>query len=170
MGRGGEILHEWMFAGRSPAEAREWQTEQFSGVGAVIMGRRMVDLGIGFWGEDPVFHAPCFVVTHRAAETIVKKGGTSYTFVTGRITDALRRAQDAAGSQDVFVNAAHRSTVSSSTRGWLTSFVCTWSPSLWARARASLTRLARTSAWFQPPRSPAHRSRTSPTRSTGARL
>lgn len=48
--------------------------------------------------------APCFVVTHRAAETIVKKGGTSYTFVTGGVTEALRRAQDAAGSEDVLVN------------------------------------------------------------------
>src|SRR3712207_3054383 len=104
MGRGGEALHEWMFAGRSPAEARERQTEHFKGIGAVIMGRRMVDLGIGFWGEEPVFRAPCFVVTHRAADTIVKKGGTSYTFVTGGVTEALRQAQDAAGSKDVLVN------------------------------------------------------------------
>ena len=104
LGRGGEVLHEWMFAGRSPEEARAWQTNHFSGVGAVIMGRRMVDLGIGFWGEEPVFHAPCFVVTHRRAETIVKNGGTSYTFVTGGVTEALRRAQDAAGSGDVLVN------------------------------------------------------------------
>jgi dihydrofolate reductase len=104
LGRGGEALHEWMFAGRSPDEAREWQTKQFSGIGAVIMGRRMVDLGIRFWGEEPVFHAPCFVVTHRAAETIEKKGGTSYIFVTGGVTEALRRAQDAAGPKDVLVN------------------------------------------------------------------
>ena len=104
MGRGGEVLHEWMFAGRSPAESKAWQTKHFSGVGAVIMGRRMVDLGIGRWGEEPVFHAPCFVVTHRPAEMIVKNGGTSYTFVTGGVTEALRRAQDAAGSRDVLVN------------------------------------------------------------------
>jgi hypothetical protein len=39
----------------------------------------MADLGIGPWGEEPTFHAPCFVVTHRPADTIVKKGGTSYT-------------------------------------------------------------------------------------------
>jgi len=104
MGRGGEALHEWMFAGRSPAEARKWQTEHFSGVGAVILGRRMADLGIGPWGEEPVFHAPSFVVPHRAAETIVKKGGTSYAFVTGGVTEALRRAQEAAGSKDVLVN------------------------------------------------------------------
>ena len=93
-----------MFAGRSPAESRESQTQHFSGIGAVIMGRRMVDLGIGPWGEEPVFHAPCFVVTHRAGETIVKKGGTSYIFATGGVTEALRRAQAAAGSKDVLVN------------------------------------------------------------------
>ncbi len=104
MGRGGEALHEWMFAGRSPAESRKSQTEHFSGIGAVIMGRRMVDLGIGHWGEEPVFGAPCFVVTHRAAETIVKQGGTSYIFVLGGVAEALRRAQEAAGAKDVLVN------------------------------------------------------------------
>ena len=104
MGRGGEALHEWMFAGRSPAEARHWQTQHFTGIGAVILGRRMADLGIGPWGEEPVFHAPCFVVTHRPAETIVKKGGTSYTFVTGGVAAALRQAQEAAGSEHVLVN------------------------------------------------------------------
>ena len=104
LGRGGEALHDWMFAGRSPDEAREWLSEEFSGIGAVIMGRRMVDLGMRFWGEEPVFHAPCFVVTHRAAETIEKQGGTSYIFVTGGVTEAMRRAQDAAGSKDVLLN------------------------------------------------------------------
>ena len=104
MGRGGEALHDWMFAGRSAAESRQWQTDYFSGIGAVIMGRRMVDLGVRFWGEEPVFGAPCFVVTHRAADTIVKKGGTSYIFVTGGLTEALRRAQQATGSKDVLVN------------------------------------------------------------------
>jgi dihydrofolate reductase len=83
LGRGGERLHEWMFAGKSAAEVERWQTDHFSTIGAVIIGRRMADLGIGPWGEEPVFHAPCFVVTHRPAETIVKKGGTSYIFVTG---------------------------------------------------------------------------------------
>ena len=64
----------------------------------------MVDLGIGLWGEEPTFHAPCFVLTHRPAETIVKKGGTSYIFVTDGIEAALDRARQAAGSQDVQVN------------------------------------------------------------------
>jgi dihydrofolate reductase len=64
----------------------------------------MADLGIGPWGEEPTFHAPCFVVTHRPAETIVTKGGTSYTFVTDGIEAALERAREAAGPQDVQVN------------------------------------------------------------------
>jgi dihydrofolate reductase len=104
MGRGGELLHDWMFAGRSGAESHRFETEHFSSVGALIIGRRMADLGIGPWGDEPTFHAPVFVVTHRPAETIVKRGGTSYVFVTGGIDIALVRAREAAGSDDVQVN------------------------------------------------------------------
>jgi dihydrofolate reductase len=104
MGDGGECLHEWMFAGKSATEVETYQTAKYSEIGALIMGRRMVDLGIGPWGEEQAFHAPCFVVTHRPAETIVKKGGTSYIFVTDGIEAALDRARQAAGSQDVQIN------------------------------------------------------------------
>jgi len=68
------------------------------------MGRPMVGLGIGAWGEEPTFHAPCFVITHRPADTIIKKGGTSYIFVTHGIEAALEQAQHAAGSRDILVN------------------------------------------------------------------
>ena len=61
MGRGGELLHEWMFDGRSAAEVHEFETEHFSSIGALVIGRRMADLGIGPWGEEPTFHAPVFV-------------------------------------------------------------------------------------------------------------
>jgi dihydrofolate reductase len=64
----------------------------------------MVDLGIGPWGEEPPYHAPCFVVTHRPAETIVKKGGTSYIFVSEGIEAAMAQAKAAAGEQDMMVN------------------------------------------------------------------
>jgi dihydrofolate reductase len=104
MGRGGEALHEWMFAGKSATDIEAFQMTLFGGVGAVIMGRRMVDLGIGPWGEEPLYHAPCFVVTHRPAETIVKKGGTSYIFVSEGIEAAMAQAKAAAGEQDVMVN------------------------------------------------------------------
>jgi dihydrofolate reductase len=103
MGRGGEDLHDWMFATRSADEVEQFQTDHFSTIGAVIVGRRMADLGIGPWGDEPAFHAPVFVVTHRPAETIDKKGGTSYVFVTGGVEEALRRARDAAGGQDILV-------------------------------------------------------------------
>jgi dihydrofolate reductase len=103
LGRNGERLHDWMFADKTADEVNRFQTDKFASVGAVIVGRRMADLGIGPWGEEPAFHAPCFVVTHRPAETIVKKGGTSYVFVTEGIDAAMERANEAAGDQDVIV-------------------------------------------------------------------
>jgi dihydrofolate reductase len=104
LGRGGEQLHDWMFEGRSEVELEEFQRDHFGGVGAIVLGRRMADLGIVHWGEEPAFHAPVFVVTHRPAETIVKAGGTSYAFVTSGIDDALRLAREAAGSADVLIS------------------------------------------------------------------
>lgn len=103
MGDGGEALHEWMFDGRTASEAELDQADHFGSIGAVIVGRRMADLGIGPWGDEPPFHAPVFVVTSRPAETIARRGGTSYIFVTEGIDEALRRAREAAGSQDVHV-------------------------------------------------------------------
>jgi dihydrofolate reductase len=104
MGRSGELLHDWMFEGRSAAESQRFEADHFSSVGALIIGRRMADLGIGLWGDEPTFHAPVFVVTHRPAETIVKRGGTSYVFVTEGIDHALLRAREAAGPDDVQVS------------------------------------------------------------------
>jgi dihydrofolate reductase len=73
MGVGGERLHEWMFAA-SDATDIETPAEMFSTrtTGAVVMGRRTFDLGEQPWGEDGTFHLPCFVLTHRAAPTLVK--------------------------------------------------------------------------------------------------
>jgi dihydrofolate reductase len=104
LGRGGESLHDWMFEGRSGAEIREFQVGKYRDFGAVIVGRRMADLGIPNWGGEPVFHAPVFVVTHRPAETIVKEGGTSYEFVTDGIEATLEQAREAAGGADVKIN------------------------------------------------------------------
>src|SRR5262245_34371891 len=103
MGRGGEQLHNWMFSGRSPGESERYEIEHFKDVGAVIAGRRMADLGIEPWGDEPTFHAPVFVVTNRPAETIEKAGGTSYVFVTGGIDETLRRAREEAEPADVMV-------------------------------------------------------------------
>ena len=106
MGVGGERLHEWMFAA-SDATDIETAAEMFSTrtTGAVVMGRRTFDVGEQLWGEDGTFHLPCFVLTHRAAPTLVK-GKTSFTFVTEGSERALALAQAAAGDKAVNVMGA----------------------------------------------------------------
>jgi dihydrofolate reductase len=101
MGDGGDDLHEWIFASKSEGEATAFLESQFESVGAELMGRTMLDVGIGPWGDEPAFHAPVFVVTHRRAERIERAGGTSYTFVTDGPDAALRRARKAAGDPDI---------------------------------------------------------------------
>jgi dihydrofolate reductase len=60
------------------------------------MGERTFEVGEGPWGDDPTFHAPCFVLSHDAREPIGKQGGTTYTFVTDGIERALEQARAAA--------------------------------------------------------------------------
>ena len=106
MGVGGERLPEWMFAPADPTDI-ETAAEMFSTrtTGAVVIGRRTFDVGEQPWGEDGTFHVPCFVVTHRAAPTLVK-GKTSFTFVTEGLEHALALAQTAAGDKAVNVMGA----------------------------------------------------------------
>jgi dihydrofolate reductase len=79
----------------------EIMDEAFRDTRAVVMGRRI--LGESPWGDEPPFHAPVFVVTHEARETLDKQGGTSFTFVTEGIESALAQARAAAGGGDVSV-------------------------------------------------------------------
>ncbi|MEA2394752.1 MAG: hypothetical protein QOJ82_2643 [Solirubrobacteraceae bacterium] len=122
IGEGGMRLHEWAFAtdtwraqhgsegGEHNADA-EVVDEVFRGVGAYIMGRRMFGGGdgpwdetwTGWWGEDPPFHAPVFVLTHHSREPLSMQGGTTFTFVTDGIEFALEQARTAAGDQDVAI-------------------------------------------------------------------
>jgi dihydrofolate reductase len=81
--------------------------------GAVLMGRRMFSGGEGpweddpnadgWWGDNPPFHVPVFVLTHHARETVTKDGGTTFAFVTEGIEAALDEARAAAGENDVYV-------------------------------------------------------------------
>jgi dihydrofolate reductase len=103
LGEGGERLHDWMFAGRSGPEVEAFQEEMFAHVGAVVMGRRTFDLGEEPWGDNPTYHAPCFVVTHHAHPVIPKEGGTSYTFIPDGIESAVAQAKQAAGAKEVKV-------------------------------------------------------------------
>ncbi|HTE57895.1 MAG TPA: dihydrofolate reductase family protein [Verrucomicrobiae bacterium] len=104
MGDGGEELHRWMFAGGSTDEnPGKFQTEFFENIGAYIMGRRTLDLGLEPWGENPPYHAPCFVLSKERHDTITKQGGTSFAFVTDGVHSAFKQAQAAAGSKDIIV-------------------------------------------------------------------
>jgi dihydrofolate reductase len=101
MGGGGEELHAWQFRGERRREVLE---NLFgSGTGAVVVGRHTYDLGEKHWGDDPPFHLPVFVVTHRPEATVTRRGGTTYTFATDGIEGALAQARAAAGDRDVVV-------------------------------------------------------------------
>ena len=77
--------------------------ETFEAAGVYVMGRRMADGGEVPWGDDPPFHAPVFVVTHRPRETLVKQGGTSFTYVTDGVASAIEQARVAANGKDVAI-------------------------------------------------------------------
>ena len=126
IGEGGMRLHEWVFAtagwreqhgldgGARPAEGErsadtEVADEVLQGVGAYIMGRKMFGGGegawdeswTGWWGEDPPYHVPVFVLTHHPRAALEMKGGTTFHFVTDGIHAALDRARAAAAGKDV---------------------------------------------------------------------
>jgi dihydrofolate reductase len=77
--------------------------EAFEAGGAYVMGRRMADGGEVPWGEEPPFRAPVFVVTHRPRQTLVRKGGTSFTYVTDGVASAVERARAAANGKNVAI-------------------------------------------------------------------
>jgi dihydrofolate reductase len=122
LGKGGEQLHEWILrlaAWRKPHGKAGGETgpdgdiieESVARTGAVIMGRKMFNGGKGpwkddpnadgWWGDNPPFHVPVFVLTHHPRETVKKQGGTSFTFVTDGIENALSQAQATVGDKDV---------------------------------------------------------------------
>ncbi len=91
-----------MEGGQDSVDSRVW-AENFARFGPQVIGRTMFDYGYPNWGENPPFHAPVFVVTHRGGERIDKSGGTSYTFVTGGVGAAVEQARAVAGGKDVLL-------------------------------------------------------------------
>jgi dihydrofolate reductase len=77
--------------------------EAFASAGAYVMGRRMADGGELPWGDEPPFRAPVFVVTHRPRPTLHRQGGTSFTYVTGGVEDAISQARAAANGKNVAI-------------------------------------------------------------------
>ena len=98
-----DVLHDWRFGRQSSTEAEAYEVEKFKPMGAGIVGRRMLDLGIGPWGENPTFHMPIFVLSHATREPITRQGGTTYYFITEGIESTLKRAKEAAGGKDIML-------------------------------------------------------------------
>jgi dihydrofolate reductase len=121
LGVGGEQLHQWLLplkafreahgeeggeVNASSAVVEEWNEN----TGSTVMGRNMFGGGPGpwpeepwngWWGDDPPFHHPVFVLTHHAREPLELRGGTTFYFVTDGLESALDRAKEAAGGKDV---------------------------------------------------------------------
>ncbi|MDX6573172.1 MAG: hypothetical protein QOC86_2328, partial [Gaiellales bacterium] len=100
-----------MEGGDSEHPDNEIVAEITQGIGAVVMGRKMFSGGEGawvgdpnaqaWWGDDPPFHVPVFVLTHHEREPLVKQRGTTFHFVTDGIASALEQARAAAGDEDI---------------------------------------------------------------------
>jgi dihydrofolate reductase len=121
LGVGGTTLHRWFYPTRSFQQMvggeggstgvdDQFARRSFEGVGAWILGRNMFgpvrgawpdEHWKGWWGDNPPYHVPVFVLTHHARASIPMQGGTTFHFVTGGIHEALERARAAAGRQDV---------------------------------------------------------------------
>ena len=104
----GNKLHAWFV--ETPEESRA-EIDQMTAAGAFIMGRNMFGpvrgdwnrKWNGWWGDDPPYHAPVFVLTHHPRDPQPMDGGTTFHFVTDGIESALRRAREAAGDADVAI-------------------------------------------------------------------
>jgi dihydrofolate reductase len=124
LGEGGNQLHDWAFAlkewrephglegGETISPDSEVAAEGLANIGAYVMGRNMFGGGAGpwgeepwegWWGDNPPFHLPVFVLTHHPREPLTKEGGTTFTFVTEGPEAALDQAREAAGDRDVVV-------------------------------------------------------------------
>ena len=124
LGVGGEDLHEWIFnlavwrrmhgmEGGEENASNAVLEEAQSNIGAYLMGRNMFGGGPGpwnpekpwkgWWGDNPPYHTPVFVVTHHAREPLKMKSGTTFFFVTEGIESALDQAKNAASGRDVLI-------------------------------------------------------------------
>lgn len=124
LGEGGEQLHHWVFGlaawrqshGKQGGEVNESSRiieESRENVGAGVMGRNMFgpapggassgEQWTGWWGENPPYHYPVFILTHHPRDPVEMEGGTTFHFVTDGIESALAQARDAAGPKDIML-------------------------------------------------------------------
>ena len=93
-------LSDWQFDAKTETDAAIVD-EMYESTGAVLMGKRMFDVGFEPWGDPPPYGMPVFIVTHEEREPLPMQGGTTYTFVTDGIEAALELARAAAGDKNV---------------------------------------------------------------------
>jgi dihydrofolate reductase len=124
LGVGGETLHEWFVPTRTFRQMHgegnigetgiddDFAARGFANIGPWILGRNMFgpvrgawpdETWKGWWGDEPPYHAPVFVLTHHPRKPIEMAGGTTFHFVTGGIHAALARAREAANGRDIVV-------------------------------------------------------------------
>src|SRR5450631_530581 len=121
LGVGGMALHDWFFATRTFQEVHgtgggatgiddDFAARGFAGIGAWIFGRNMFgpirgpwpdEAWKGWWGDNPPYHAPTFVLTHHPRDPIEMEGGTTFIFVTNGMEAALDQAKQTAKGRDV---------------------------------------------------------------------
>ena len=121
LGKHGEELHTWMFGtrmfkqmigekGGSEGIDNDYAARSMTGIGAFIMGRNMFgpvrgawpdEAWNGWWGDNPPYHTPTFILTHHRRDPIEMEGGTTFHFVTDGIGSGLERAKAAAGDKNV---------------------------------------------------------------------
>jgi dihydrofolate reductase len=121
LGKGGMELHRWFFgtrtmnammgkAGGTQGIDESYASRAMAGMGAFILGRNMFgpirgdwpdESWKGWWGDNPPYHTPTFILTHYPREPIPMEGGTTFYFVTDGIEAALDKAREVAGGKDI---------------------------------------------------------------------
>ena len=161
LGRGGEALHAWMFGtrffrtmigqdGGSDGVDQAYASRAMTGFGAFILGRNMFDHHRGpwsddgwkgWWGANPPYHAPTFVLSHYPRDPIEMEGGTTFIFVTEGIEAALSQARAAAGDLDVKIGGGVSTVRQYLTAGLLDELHLAVSPVLLGQGEALFTGL-----------------------------
>ena len=170
LGVGGMALHEWAFPTRTfqrmvfgKAEGgtgidEDFAARSFANVGAWILGRNMFgpvrgpwpdDEWKGWWGDEPPYHVPVFVLTHHPRAPIEMQGGTTFHFVTDGIHAALERARAAALGKDVRVGGGVQTVREYLTAGLIDEMHLAMSPVLLGRGEALFTGIDLTALGFR---------------------
>lgn len=169
LGSGGEALHRWILStrtfaamtggsdGRTDADDHYAQ-RSFDNIGAWIMGRNMFGpvrgpwpdvRWRGWWGEEPPYHVPVFVLTHHARAPLVMAGGTTFHFVTGGLDEAIARARDAAGGRDIRIGGGVQTVRACLQRDLIDEMHLVTTPAVLGRGEALFTGIDLVAAGFR---------------------